>query len=542
MPGHVRGQLGVRPTSLSPAAVPVSPPGVKRTLLAAGAQFRIGKDLGLTSSLMGDVAAMLVRERVLTAESAARALAAAADGDVASAALRLGLADESALVRALCRAYGCPGVDLSRSVVPCSNLDVVAPEFCRERRVLPISAGRSELVLAMANPEDIATADEVRFFSGRKVLRYVSLAASMIRTLDGLLVLRKQGKPTWRGPNAPPMPDPTAAWVGVVKPADRAAPVEVPPVEEKLELVGLAESMYFDTPFRVAAAPAPVQQPPAAPPPPTPVVMVEHQTAEIKGVGVGKVALVADDDADTRLLLAKVLGGTLGCTVLQAANGRAALDIVREARPDLVVLDAMMPVLHGFDVCRAIKGDPQLRGIPVVLCSAIYRGTVAADAKTAFGADAFVEKPFHLEELTHALKVALLGAAAAESDEERAKRELAARDWRAGAKALAAGNIEEAVALCRQATSQDPLSAEAHYYLGHALSRLGLLFEAVAAYERAAELRPDVDAAHQYLAQAYEQLGFQRSARQTWARAIEACKDPVRRQAMQQRLMALLSM
>jgi CheY-like chemotaxis protein len=487
---------------------------------------------------MGDVAATLVRERVLTAEGAARALASADDGDVASAALRLGLADENALVRALCRAHGCPGVDLSRSVVPCSNLDVVAPEFCREHKVLPISAGRGELVLAMANPEEIAVADEVRFFSGRKVLRYVAVTASMIRTLDGLLALKKQGKPAWRGPNAPPLPDPTAAWVGVVKPVDRAAPVDVPPVEEKLELVGLAESMYFDTPFQMTAAVRKAPEPESIP---LAAVVVEHQTAEIKGVGAGKVALVADDDAETRMLLSKILGGSLGCTVLQAANGRAALDIVREARPDLVVLDAMMPVLHGFDVCRTIKGDPQLRGTSVVLCSAIYRGTVAADAKVAFAADAFVEKPFRVEELTRILKVALLGAAA-ESAEERARRDLAARDWRAGAKELAAGNAEEAAELCRQATAQDPLSAEAHYYLGHSLSKLGLLFEAVAAYERAAELRPDVDAAHQYLAQTYEQLGFQRSARQAWARAVEACKDPVRRQAMQQRLIALLAM
>ncbi len=491
---------------------------------------------------MGDVAATLVRERVLTAEGAARALAAADDGDVASAALRLGLADENSLVRALCRAHACPGVDLSRSVVPCSNLDVIAGDFCRGRRVLPISVGRSELVLAMADPEEIAVADEVRFFTGRKVLRYVAVAASLARTLDRLAALRKQGQPAWRGPHAPKLPDASAAWVGVVKLGDKPATLDVPPIEEKLELVGVAESMYFDTPFQ-ATSPAKRRE---APPPPAAEPRVqsraESPTVELKGLGAGKVALVADDDADTRTLLAKILGNNLGCTVLQAANGRAALDIVREARPDLVVLDAMMPVLHGFEVCRAIKGDPELRDTVVVLCSAIYRGTVAADAKVAFGADAFVEKPFHLDELTRVLKVGLVGAAAAESPDERARRELAVRDWRAGAKALAAGNFEEAVQLCRQAAAQDPLSAEAQYYLGHTLSRQGLLFEAVAAYERAAELRPDVDAAHQYLAQTYERLGFQKSARQAWARAIEACKDSGRRQAMQQRLMSLLSM
>ncbi len=489
---------------------------------------------------MADVAATLVRERVLTPEAAARALAAADDGDIASAALRLGLADESALVRVLCRVQGCPGVDLARSVIPCSNLSLVAADFCRSRKVLPISVGRSELVLAMADPEDIPAADEVRFVTGRKVLRYVAVAASMARTLDALDSLRQQGAPSWRGLRAPALPDPAAAWVGVVKPGDQPATLDVPEVEDGLEVMGLAESMYFDTPFQ-ASSPAKPRRPQEPAPDPAPSAGGQP-TLEVKGIGAGKVALVADDDVETRALLARILGATLGCAVLQAANGRAALDIVREARPDLVILDAMMPVLHGFEVCRAIKGDPELRSTAVVLCSAVYRGTVGADAKAAFGADAFVEKPFRLDELTRLLKVALVGTAAAESPEDRARRELAARDWRAGAKALAAGRGDEAAELCRQAVAQDPLSAEGHYYLGHALSQLGLLFEAVAAYERSAELRPDVDAAHQYLAQTYERLGFQKSARQAWARAIEACRDPARKQAMQQRLMSLLSM
>jgi Flp pilus assembly protein TadD len=94
----------------------------------------------------------------------------------------------------------------------------------------------------------------------------------------------------------------------------------------------------------------------------------------------------------------------------------------------------------------------------------------------------------------------------------------------------------------RDAAAKDDLSAEAHYYLGLALGRQGLLFEATAAFARAAELRPDVDAAHQLLAQTFEQLGFMKSAREAWARAIETCKDEQRRSEMQVRLMQLLGM
>ena len=85
-------------------------------------------------------------------------------------------------------------------------------------------------------------------------------------------------------------------------------------------------------------------------------------------------------------------------TVGAAAAARAALALVRERRPPLLVLDAMMPGLHGFDVCAAVKRDPALSGTRVVFCSAVYRGTVAEDARIAFGADGCIQKRFRLRE------------------------------------------------------------------------------------------------------------------------------------------------
>jgi tetratricopeptide (TPR) repeat protein len=105
---------------------------------------------------------------------------------------------------------------------------------------------------------------------------------------------------------------------------------------------------------------------------------------------------------------------------------------------------------------------------------------------------------------------------------------------------LAEGRLEEAAVALREAVARDELAPEAHYYLGHALARQGLLFEAAAAYARAAELRPDVEAPHRNLARTYEQLGFLRSAREAWARAIESCQDDGRRRTMQARLVRLL--
>jgi tetratricopeptide (TPR) repeat protein len=141
-------------------------------------------------------------------------------------------------------------------------------------------------------------------------------------------------------------------------------------------------------------------------------------------------------------------------------------------------------------------------------------------------------------ELNLTVKILLLGPAG--DPAEQAARAVAATAWREGAKLLQAGRLDEAVKLLREAAAKDDLSAEAHYFLGHVLARLGLLFEAAAAFSRATELRPDVPEAHEVLALTYEQLGFQQSAREAWARAVETCKDEKRKRAMRERLMRLL--
>ncbi|HEX7487389.1 MAG TPA: response regulator, partial [Anaeromyxobacteraceae bacterium] len=378
---------------------------------------------------MADLSRVLVQAGILSSEEAGRASKAARGGDVASAALELRLADEAALVRGMARAYECPGIDLSRSAIPVAWLDAAGgAEFCREHRVLPVNVGRSELALAMANPDDLAAADEVRFLTGKKILRYAAVGTAIVRVLDGLERARSAGHPVWRGESAPSLPDPAGAHAAVVKPSDPIVSVELPEVDDEMELVGIADVME---PFQ-GSAPAPARKPDSVPaqaparaiapplPPTTParpaVAPAEaadrHGTVRLEGLAIGKVALVADDDPDVRLLVATVLS-KMGCVVLQAPDGLVALEMVRDAAPDLVVLDAMMPGMHGFEVCRTIKGDRALRATRVVLCSAIYRGTVGTDAQLAFGADAFIEKPFRLDELTRVFKVALVGPAAA---------------------------------------------------------------------------------------------------------------------------------
>lgn len=107
--------------------------------------------------------------------------------------------------------------------------------------------------------------------------------------------------------------------------------------------------------------------------------------------------LVADDEAVLRALVRATLSSA-GYDVLEAADGDEALELARSARPDLIVLDRMMPGRSGLDVLHELQAEPELAATPVVMLTARTR---AADreAAAAAGAVRFVAKPFSPREL-----------------------------------------------------------------------------------------------------------------------------------------------
>jgi sigma-B regulation protein RsbU (phosphoserine phosphatase) len=107
--------------------------------------------------------------------------------------------------------------------------------------------------------------------------------------------------------------------------------------------------------------------------------------------------LVVDDSPVNLRLVVRTLEGR-GYRLLAAKNGRAALDIARRVRPDLILLDVMMPELDGFEVCRALKSDPDTRDAIVVFLSALGEVT---DKVTGLelGASDYITKPIQPEEV-----------------------------------------------------------------------------------------------------------------------------------------------
>ncbi|SRR5579884_3519319 len=126
--------------------------------------------------------------------------------------------------------------------------------------------------------------------------------------------------------------------------------------------------------------------------------------------------LIVDDNPELLQVFAQGLPLTGDFTVLTAADGAKGLEVAYEQRPDCVVIDIKMPELDGYQLARALRGDPETAAIPLIILTALPQDQ-AEFASLAAGCDRFLTKPVVPRELAAAIKDAL-----ATSEEERGSR------------------------------------------------------------------------------------------------------------------------
>lgn len=107
-----------------------------------------------------------------------------------------------------------------------------------------------------------------------------------------------------------------------------------------------------------------------------------------------KRVLIADDNPVSRELIREILE-TDECEVIEAGNGREALDKIREHRPDLALLDIQMPLVDGNEAIREIRSDPELAGLPVAALTA-YAMQGDREKALALGFNAYITKPIDI--------------------------------------------------------------------------------------------------------------------------------------------------
>lgn len=115
--------------------------------------------------------------------------------------------------------------------------------------------------------------------------------------------------------------------------------------------------------------------------------------------------LIAEDDSDLAETMREVLEEDFAVDV--AANGSEALALAHEEHPDVVVMDARMPKMNGFEACRALRDDPETADLPIIM---VTGGTEPELASAAFdaGATDYLPKPFSISQLRSRARTCLL--------------------------------------------------------------------------------------------------------------------------------------
>lgn len=116
--------------------------------------------------------------------------------------------------------------------------------------------------------------------------------------------------------------------------------------------------------------------------------------------------LVVDDNVQNRELLEAYMEELEGVTTISASDGRQALELVESRKPDLILLDIMMPKMSGFEVCKKLKSDPATKDIPVIMITALHE---AGDVERAVevGTNDFITKPVNRLDLLMRVKTLL---------------------------------------------------------------------------------------------------------------------------------------
>ena len=431
---------------------------------------------------------------------------------------------EPDLLALIAEQLGIPGVDLSRTALDLTVLDSIPRPVAESDLVLPLSKEGERLHVAVsAGADGFDVLEELRFITGLEVSPYAAMPGPLEHAIAGAYDAKERGESHWRGSAAEAG---GAASFASVLPEQRSGGghtevIALGEVEDEGELEEI-EALKEEDDLELEVGED----------------HEEDEVLEAVKVRTGPARILAvDDDPDILRMLDRTLKSAKYSVDL-ARDGREAEEKLKANRYDLVVLDAMLPFVHGFEICARLKASPRTRTLPVILVSAVYRGwRYAHDARETFGADDYLEKPFHIPELLRRVEARLSGGAAAQAAAATAKAD---KLYEEGLQLLEQKKPAEARAVLEKAVKEDAFSPRAHFALARALHEEGELFHAITAYERAVELRPNLFQALRALASLYEQKGFRRKAVEALERAVHAAPDPQTRDTMRQRLLRLL--
>ncbi|MFO0569990.1 MAG: response regulator [Polyangiaceae bacterium] len=487
---------------------------------------------------------ILLQQRALTPDQLERALNEGG-GRLASRLADAGTISDVAALKALSEQHGIPGIDLGQVCIRLEDLELLPREIAEKHLILPVLVREDRLFIAVANPRERQVLDELEFVTGKKAYPYVALETSLTKVIHEAYTRKARGEAFYIGPRCPAE---VLKKYGLesVEQADSIPPnqASIPPPDEtfspltapgvvvddqvgKVSRTDEIEDKDFGETSRELSVVAlmPTEVPDSSP------------VAAVPGV---KTVLIIDDEADIRKMLKRLLTSH-GYRVIEADRGLMALRLVKEQAPDLIILDAMLPEVHGFDIARRIKGSARYGHIPIIMISAVYRGwRYAEDLKQSCGVDFYLEKPFRIADVLRAVEVALSHGPPPNEVARDGSSQEAERCLEAGVHAYQAGKMEEAIAHLKRGLTFDPLAYRLHFHLGLLYGKQGQVYEAIGELETAVDINARHFPAVKNLAILYQKAGFRNKAAEMWERALKLAPDDPTRQTIKQHLLNLL--
>jgi len=487
---------------------------------------------------------ILLQQRALSPEQLEEALSERGGGGrLASRLAQRGTITDVAALKALSEQHGIPGIDLAQICLRLEDLDLLPREIAEKHLIMPVLVRDDRLFVAMANPREKKVIDELEFVTGKKVYPYVALETALARVIEDAYVRKARGETHYIGPQCPPE---TLIRLGL-EPGGGApgenvsAPPTVPSVKSEPPPSIEAPAMVVDDTVHRVSHSDDVEDADFGDVSRDLSVVADPESlgAEAAGHPGARTVLVVDDEADIRKLLQRLLSNR-GYRVLEADRGLQALRMVKEHAPDLIVLDAMLPEVHGFDIARRIKGSRRYGRIPIIMVSAVYRGwRYAEDLKQSCGVDHYIEKPFRIADVMKAVDQCLDRQSAEVADDDQISAEAEAA-LNAGVAAYKAGRLDEAVQHLRHGIGIDPLAYRLHFHLGLLYGKNNQIYEAISELETAIEINSRHFPAVKNLAILYQKAGFRNRAAEMWQRALSMAPDDTTRQSIKQHLLQLL--
>lgn len=251
-----------------------------------------------------------------------------------------------------------------------------------------------------------------------------------------------------------------------------------------------------------------------------------------------KTILIVDDEEDILKLISKVVK-KLNMKPITIDNGNDAIKAINRSLPDLIILDAMLPGKHGFEICKEIKESETLSSIPVLIISAIYKGwQFEKDIVNIYKANKFLEKPFRISVLMDTIKelISVNEDVATPSEDGKLDQILSL-----SAKLINKGDFGNAQKILEHAVKVAPFYYKFRYLLGYTSLTRGDNYLAISELEAAVDINRKFFPAIKELAVLYEKMGFRNKAIEKWQIAIEATQDKSVKEKIKKHLIDLVS-